>query len=138
MKRILKISFLLFLLIFSCSLWIPKLRYLSEISRLDADAVESPRFRQQPVNVQTARIINDMENPGEYLAVYWLESGFGEQNILLTPEDCPDSTKTLGKSRRLEQLSECLSGSVGRSGLLSRRIIAEQQYRCILRRFLDV
>ncbi len=87
MKRILKISFLLFLLIFSCSLWIPKLRYLSEISRLDADAVESPRFRQQPVNVQTARIINDMENPGEYLAVYWLESGFGEQNILLTPED---------------------------------------------------
>lgn len=87
MKRILKISFLLFLLIFSCSLWIPKLRYLSEISRLDADTVESPRFRQQPVNVQTARIINDMENPGEYLAVYWLESGFGEQNILLTPED---------------------------------------------------
>ena len=87
MKRILKISFLLFLLIFSCSLWIPKLRYLSEISRLDAGAVESPRFRQQPVNVQTARIINDMENPGEYLAVYWLESGFGEQNILLTPED---------------------------------------------------
>ena len=87
MKRILKISFLLFLLVFSCSLWIPKLRYLSEISRLDADAVESPRFRQQPVNVQTARIINAMENPGEYLAVYWLESGFGEQNILLTPED---------------------------------------------------
>ena len=70
MKRILKISFLLFLLIFSCSLWIPKLRYLSEISRLDADTVESPRFRQQPVNAQTARIISDMKNPGEYLAVY--------------------------------------------------------------------
>lgn len=87
MKRILKISFLLFLLIFSCSLWIPKLRYLSEISRLDADTVESLRFRQQPVNAQTARIISDMKNPGEYLAVYWLESGFGEQNILLPPED---------------------------------------------------
>lgn len=87
MKRILKISFLLFLLVFSCSLWIPKLRYLSEISRLDADTVESLRFRQQPVNAQTARIISNMNNPGEYLAVYWLESGFGEQNILLTPED---------------------------------------------------
>lgn len=87
MKRILKISFLLFLLVFSCSLWIPKLRYLSEISRLDADTVESLRFRQQPVNAQTARIISNMNNPGEYLAVYWLESGFGEQNILLPPED---------------------------------------------------
>ena len=87
MKRILKISFLLFLLVFSCSLWIPRLRYMSEISRLDADTVLSDGFREQPVDTQTARVISGIDAPGEYLAVYWLESGFGEQNILLTPED---------------------------------------------------
>ena len=87
MKRILKISFLLFLLVFSCSLWIPRLRYMSEISRLDADTVLSDGFREQPVDTQTARVISGIDAPGEYLAVYWLESGFGEQNISLSPED---------------------------------------------------
>ena len=81
MKQILKSSFLLFLLVFSCSLWIPRLRYMSEISRLDTDTVLSDSFREQPVDTQTARVISGIDAPGEYLAVYWLESGFGEQNI---------------------------------------------------------
>ena len=83
-KRILKISFLLFLLVFICSLWIPRLRYMSGISRLDAETVQSDGFRAQPVDTQTARQISGMETPGEYLAVYWLESGFGEQNISIS------------------------------------------------------
>lgn len=87
MKRILKISFFLFLLIFVCSLWIPKLQYLSEVSRLDTATAGSAQFREQPVNERTAQVIRKMEDPGEYLAVYWLESGFEEQNISLSPED---------------------------------------------------
>ena len=87
MKRILKSSFLLFLLVFTCSLWIPRLRYMSGISRLDADTVQSGGFREQPIDTQTARQISGMEAPGEYLAVYWLESGFGKQDISLSPED---------------------------------------------------
>lgn len=87
MKRILKISFLLFLLVFSCSLWIPRLRYMSEISRLGADTVQSDGFREQPVAPRTARVISGMDEPGEYLAVYWLESGFEEQNISLSPDE---------------------------------------------------
>ena len=60
---------------------------MSEISRLDADTVLSDGFREQPVDTQTARVISGIDAPGEYLAVYWLESGFGEQNISLSPED---------------------------------------------------
>ncbi len=87
MKRIPKISFLLFLLIFSCALWIPKLCYLSEMSRIGTDTVESDLFRQQPVDEQTAGTLPETDSPGEYLAVYWLESGFGKQSIRLSPED---------------------------------------------------
>ena len=60
---------------------------MSEISRLDTDTVLSDGFREQPVDTQTARVISGIDAPGEYLAVYWLESGFGEQNISLSPED---------------------------------------------------
>ena len=60
---------------------------MSEISRLDTDTVLSVSFREQPVDTQTARVISGIDAPGEYLAVYWLESGFGEQNISLSPDD---------------------------------------------------
>lgn len=87
MKRFIRYCLLLFLIAFFCSLWIPRLRSLSEISRLTDSVVKSAAFRQQTVDDQTAETIRDMENPGGYLAVYWLESRFGENTVNLSPED---------------------------------------------------
>ena len=87
MKHILRYCLLLFLITFFCSLWIPRLRYMSERSRLSSDIVESAEFRQQTVDQGTAGLIRDMDSPGEYLAVYWLESRFGERSINLSPDD---------------------------------------------------
>ena len=109
MKRILKSSFLLFLLVFTCSLWIPRLRYMSGISRLDADTVQSGGFREQPIDTQTARQISGMEAPGEYLA----GERFWKTGYLTFSGRRPDGAETLGKGRRLERLPKCLPGSVG-------------------------
>ena len=87
LKHILRYCLLLFLITFLCSLWIPRLRYMSERSRLSSDIVESAEFRQQTVDQGTAGLIRDMDSPGEYLAVYWLESRFGERSINLSPDD---------------------------------------------------
>ena len=87
LKRIFRYSVFLFLLCFFCALWIPKLRYLSESSRLDPATLKSAGFRQQPVDKETEQVIRNMEDPGEYLAVYWLETKFGERSSALSPDN---------------------------------------------------
>lgn len=87
MKRIRKYAVLLFLLLFFCSIWIPKLSEISKSSRLSSDTVKSDWFRSQPVNELVSKTIRKIESPGEYLAVYWLETRFGEQDWKINPED---------------------------------------------------
>ena len=87
MRRIIKYGVLLFLPVFFCAVWIPKLSDMSKSSRLSADTAMSARFRCQPVNKRVFEVIRDMESPGEYLAVYWLESGFGEQDCKIDPDE---------------------------------------------------
>ncbi len=87
MKQILRYSLTLFLLIFFCAIWMPRLRYLSESSRLSASTLESGAFRRQLVDEETAEAIRELDAPGEYLAVYWLESGFGEHGADVSPDN---------------------------------------------------
>ncbi len=87
MKRIIRYVVLLFLVLFFCALWIPKLTDMSKNSRLSADTVMSARFRCQPVNDRVLKVIRNIESPGGYLAVYWLETGFGEQDRRINPDD---------------------------------------------------
>lgn len=87
LKRIGRYYIALFALIFFAALWIPKLRYLSEAGRLSGNIAESAGFRAQPVNNEIQKVINKMEDPGEYLAVYWLESDFGNTSFFLEPEE---------------------------------------------------
>lgn len=87
MKRNIRYGVFLFLLLFFCSIWIPELSDLSKSSRLSADTVTDALFRRQPVNDRVSGLIRSMESPGEYLAVYWLETGFGEHDRRIAPED---------------------------------------------------
>ena len=87
MRRYFRHIFLLFLLVFASAMWIPRLQYISEDSRLTDNILESENFRRQPVDKWTLEQISDMEDPGEYLAVCWLENKFGEKDIHITPEE---------------------------------------------------
>ena len=78
---------LLFLLVFFSALGIPRLRFLSGQSRLSADTVQSSGFRRQTVPTEAAERIRKMDAPGSYLAVYWLETRFGETGGDLTEEE---------------------------------------------------
>ena len=87
MRRYFRQIFLLFLLVFASAMWIPRLQYISEDSRLTDNILESENFRRQPADKWTLEQISDMEDPGEYLAVCWLENKFGEKDIHITPEE---------------------------------------------------
>ena len=93
MKQHLRHVFLLFLLVFTVAIWIPKLQYISEGSRLTDNILESDSFRRQPVDEWTLKQISNMQDPGEYLAVYWLENRFGEKDIHITSESILDMRK---------------------------------------------
>ena len=97
MKQHLRHVFLLFLLVFTVAIWIPRLQYISEDSRLTDNILESENFRRQPVDKWTLEQISDMEDPGEYLAVCWLENKFGEKDIHITP------AKALSMRKRWER-----------------------------------
>lgn len=110
LKYITRLSLLLFLIVFFCSLWIPKLRYISESSRLNDSITQSAEFRCQPVDEQTAEVIRDMKDPGEYLAVYWLESRFGETAGNLSPDESISMRKRWERADGWgEYLSACQS-----------------------------
>ena len=106
MKRFSRHCILLFLLVTACALWTPKLQYMSQSSRLSADIIESPKFREQPVSVPLQEVTDGLEDPGEYLAVYWLESDFGKSPFYMAPEDTVSYRK---RWERAEGWSEYLS-----------------------------
>lgn len=93
LKQHLRHVFLLFLLVFTVAIWIPKLQYISEGSRLTDNILENDSFRRQPVDEWTLKQISNMQDPGEYLAVYWLENRFGEKDIHITSESILDMRK---------------------------------------------
>lgn len=99
MKRFIKYCLFLFAFIFFSALWIPKLRYISETERLTENITVSSRFRRQTIDSRTAELIRNMEKPGEYLAVYWLESNFGSQKIKLMPEEAQTLRKRWEKRK---------------------------------------
>lgn len=108
LKRIFRSCILLFLLIFATTLWLPRLRYISESGRLYTGITESSAFRSQPVNSALAETISTIENPGEYLAVYWLENRFGHTSEPVSPDHIVEYRKRWERSEGWgEYLSAC-------------------------------
>lgn len=79
LKKLGKYVVFLFLSAFFTSLWIGQLRYQSEGSRLSSDILSSDAFRRQKISEDVMDVICDMDQPGSMLAVYWLESDFGQE-----------------------------------------------------------
>lgn len=77
---------ILFLLVFFTGIWIPRLQYGSERSRLSEDILSSAGFRSQKISEEAMEKIKELNAPGELLAVYWLESDFGQEPFPLSGE----------------------------------------------------
>lgn len=97
LKKQAKYMVLLFLCVFFTVLWIGQLRYQSEESRLSPEILSSDAFRRQSISKEAMDAISGMDQPGSMLAVYWLESDFGQ-------EDGPVSeTEVLSARKRWER-----------------------------------
>lgn len=98
----------LFLLVFFAGIWIPRLEYSSEKSRLSEDILFSDGFRRQTVAKEIMEKLRKIEAPGEMLAVYWLESDFGQEDFALTSEKTAAARKRWERAKGWgEYLSAC-------------------------------
>ena len=68
---------ILFLLVLGSGIWIPRLKYMSETGRLTEDILFTADFRRQPVTEELLKEIKNVDQPGEMLGIYWLETDFG-------------------------------------------------------------
>ena len=93
LKKIGRYSVILFLLVFFAGIWIPRLEYGSERSRLSEDILSSEGFRRQTVSGEAMEQVRKMDAPGEALAVYWLESNFGQEPFNLQPDETAAARK---------------------------------------------
>lgn len=93
LKKIGRYSVILFLLVFFAGIWIPRLEYGSEKSRLSEDILSSEGFRRQTVSGEAMEQVRKMDAPGEALAVYWLESNFGQEPFSLQPDETAAARK---------------------------------------------
>ena len=58
---------------------IGQVKEAGRFGRLQEDTVKTGAFRRQTLDDGMQDMIRDMEDPGELLGIYWLETGFGEQ-----------------------------------------------------------
>ncbi len=93
LKKIGRYSVILFLLVFFAGIWIPRLEYGSEKSRLSEDILSSEGFRRQTVSGEAMEQVRKMDAPGEALAIYWLESNFGQEPFSLQPDETAAARK---------------------------------------------
>ena len=93
LKKIGRYSVILFLLVFFAGIWIPRLEYGSERSRLSEDILSSEGFRRQTVSGEAMEQVRKMDAPGEAFAVYWLESNFGQEPFSLLPDETAAARK---------------------------------------------
>ena len=94
MKQLKIYVFLLFLFLLAAGIGIPRIRYLSETSRLTEDTVPSADFRSQPLPdagsaelSEVMDILRSADSPGELLGIWWLESDFGREETGKTLEE---------------------------------------------------
>lgn len=82
LKNLIILSSALFFCVLLVGIWIPKLQYQSEKSRLSEDVVYSDFFRRQSVSEEVLKRLNESEDPGKFLGLYWLESDFEKEKIV--------------------------------------------------------
>ena len=97
------LSSVLFFCVLHSAIWIPKLQYQSEKSRLSEDIVYSNFFRRQPVSDEVLKKLKESEDPGKFLGLYWLESDFDREKTV------GDITKSENRWKKAERWNSYVS-----------------------------
>ena len=97
------LSSVLFFCVLHSAIWIPKLQYQSEKSRLSEDIVYSDFFRRQPVSDEVLKKLKESEDPGKFLGLYWLESDFEREKTV------GDITKSENRWKKAERWNTYVS-----------------------------
>ena len=97
------LSSVLFFCVLHSAIWIPKLQYQSEKSRLSEDIVYSNFFRRQPVSDEVLKKLKESEDPGKFLGLYWLESDFEREKTV------GDITKSENRWKKAERWNSYVS-----------------------------
>lgn len=87
MKRILKYFIPDILLAVFLSLFISQIFLCARKNELSGEILCTAGFRRQPVGEELGRAIRNMEEPGEYLALCWLENRFAPDGPALTEKE---------------------------------------------------
>lgn len=83
--RLSKYFFILLLTAFFTFLGLDFLTEKGKESRLDQNTVCTQEFRHQSLTPDAEKAVHTADDPGEYLAVYWLESDFGTKSTPFLP-----------------------------------------------------
>lgn len=78
-KKISRQLIAVFLAAIFISIGLHEIRALSRYSLLNKTIVETSEFRSQPVAQEMTEFVQQQEEPGELLGIYWLETNFGQQ-----------------------------------------------------------
>lgn len=78
-RRIYNYLLLIFLSCLFSVLGIYKVTEQSRYSRLHEQVLESDGFRRQAMDEKMQKFIQKTEDPGKFLGLYWLETGFGQE-----------------------------------------------------------
>ena len=104
------LSSVLFFCVLHSAIWIPKLQYQSEKSRLSEDIVYSNFFRRQPVSDEVLKKIERSEDPGSFsVCTGWKVILKGKKQSEILQNQKTDGKKQRGGTR--------MSVSVGQSGM---------------------
>ena len=104
------LSSVLFFCVLHSAIWIPKLQYQSEKSRLSEDIVYSNFFRRQPVSDEVLKKLKESEDPGKFLGLSgWKVILKGKKQSEILQNQKTDGKKQRGGTR--------MSVSVGQSGM---------------------
>lgn len=80
-KTIFRILTVIFLFTVFLSIGIHEVKEKSQAARLSESTVESVLFRRQPVPEKLRFYLEQQKDPGEVLAVYWLETNFSQEDL---------------------------------------------------------
>ena len=105
------LSSVLFFCVLHSAIWIPKLQYQSEKSRLSEDIVYSNFFRRQPVSDEVLKKLKESEDPGKVsrFVTGWKVILKGKKQSEILQNQKTDGKKQRGGTR--------MSVSVGQSGM---------------------
>lgn len=93
MKLLLRNALIVFVLSSFAAVMLNSISRCSKCTILSDHIIMDSRFRQQPINSEAAKIISENDNPGTFLALYWIETKFETEKYTAPDDINPEKLK---------------------------------------------